>query len=127
MSANEFLQEPATRRPARIGGMEDSDAPAFNELINAQTRLIAIVQREVEAQRDSLSPRELKDLIATLGSHLGLLYRVQEAQRTIATYQLFVSVVVEWVKGLEPPLAQRLLAELRETGDRMKAPLPEGV
>jgi hypothetical protein len=127
MTDNEYLNDSGTLQNARVSGIERSNVPSFIELINAQTRLIALVQNEVETQRDTLSPRELKDLIATLGSHLSLLHRVQEAQRSIATYQLFVSVIVEWVKGLEPPLAQKLLAELRATAAQMQAPLPDGV
>jgi hypothetical protein len=113
MISNEYTNWAHTELNQIVSGKEDTDVPNFVDLLRAQTRLIFILQKELEAQRDTMSPREMKDLIATIGSHLSLLHRMQEAQQLIATYELLIEEIMIWAKTLDPTLVEQLITHLR--------------
>ena len=121
MIPNEYTNWAHTELNQIVSGKENTDVPDFVELLRAQTRLIFILQKDLEAQRDTMSPREMKDLIATIGSHLSLLHRMQEAQQLIATYELLIEEIMIWAKTLDPTLAEQLLTHLRAAAASAKA------
>ena len=101
-------------------GNEDSSAaiPDLAKLLKSQARLAQILQ---EKAVNNLDVKELKDIATASSTLVNGVHRTGELHRTIESYRLFHSVVLEFLRQRSDTLGEDLLAELRTVAEQMGA------
>jgi hypothetical protein len=104
-----------------------ADAPAsdtrieVSQLLRTQLHLVNTLQKQlVGGGLNSLTPREIKDPLASISSMLALADRTGEMQRELDTYKLLLDTVFAWVRQRADSTGEDLLAELRQVGAELR-------
>lgn len=98
------LPRDVTERPAPA---EPTD---LQDLLRKQLQIAETMQSIILRDKESLSPRDLKDLAAGASSLIALSHRTEQTLQEISTYRVFLNVVLEFLRdGLQ--FAEQVLAD----------------
>jgi hypothetical protein len=89
-------------------------------LFRNQIQVVHAMQQKLQDETKDLSSRDYRDIVAAVTSALSLAHRSDELQRTIETYRLFATTVMEFLKT-RPEIGEDLVKELKEVSRTIKA------
>lgn len=98
---------------------EDSKA-TISDLFKNQIKVVSALQRKLTQDEGQLSTRDYRDIVAAVTGALSLAHRSDELQKTIETYRLFASTVMEFLKT-RPEIGEELVEELKAVSRTIKA------
>jgi hypothetical protein len=79
------------------------------------------MQSIILRDKESLSPRDLKDLAAGASSLIALSHRTEQTLQEISTYRVFLNVVLEFLRRRSDTLGEDLLGELQAVAQELRA------
>lgn len=109
------LPRDVTERPAPA---EPTD---LQDLLRKQLQIAETMQSIILRDKESLSPRDLKDLAAGASSLIALSHRTEQTLQEISTYRVFLNVVLEFLRRRSDTLGEDLLGELQAVAQELRA------
>lgn len=109
------LPRDVTERPAPA---EPTD---LQDLLRKQLQIAETMQSIILRDKESLSPRDLKDLAAGASSLIALSHRTEQTLQEISTYRVFLNVVLEFLRRRSDTLGENLLSELQSVAQELRA------
>ena len=104
-----------------VGLAVGDNAVSYETLLKKQIQIASALQEQICKPGQTLEVKELKDLIAASSSLVTAAHRGGEALKSLETYRVFVSVVIEFLRRRSDTLGEDLVEELKTVAQELRA------